>query len=402
MEKNVSIERANELANETLLESKYEIIPLEVAHGRILHSSLTSNVNDPIFDNSSMDGWAVKESDCISLPCKLSIIGTIQAGKESNFVVEKGSACRIMTGAPMPKGANAIVMIEDSIIENNMVVINGPARQNYIRKKGENIVKDEIGLKKGVLLQPSQLAMAALMGYSVIPVTIPPVIGIIGTGDELVKPGDELKPGQIYETNSTALAGLITNIGCVPKKYPFVSDDLSSLREIFDVASSECDVIITSGGVSMGEWDLVRRLMEEEGLIKFWRVLIKPGGPPLFGTWKETPLFGLPGNPVSSQISFMKLVFPWISKSLSFDNQNGPKLFDRVRVKLLSDAKGTPNKITYRRVIIQLNGNELTGIVPLNQGSGNLRSMVECNGLIELKKGANGKSGDFIDALWFR
>nr|MBC8437848.1 molybdopterin molybdotransferase MoeA [Euryarchaeota archaeon] len=260
----------------------------------------------------------------------------------------------------------------------------------------------EIGLRRGTKLGPAELSLAAMMGYSQLNVLIPLKIAIIGTGDELVQPGEYLGPGQIYESNTTALVGLVDAMGCEAMKYPFVKDDLGKLRETFDLASRECDVILTSGGVSMGEWDLVRKLMEEEGEMHFWRVSIKPGGPPLFGLWKGTPLFGLPGNPVSSQIVCMMIVFPWIQSICMYDGEKGPKLFEKVRVKLLQPAKGTKRKVTLRRVKIMTINDELVAEVPLNQGSGNLRSMVDCNGLTLLPIGVHAEAGDIVDVLWLK
>lgn len=402
MEVGVSIERAIEISSSFPLNYKIENISIKDAYNRILSEHLPSNVDDPPFDNSAMDGWAVIESDCIELPVKLNIVGTSQAGSNLDFSITKGQASRIMTGAPIPPGADSIVMIEDSEIYDNQVLINGLARRNYIRKKGENLSKDEICLKSGVLLKPAQLAIASMMGYSELSVIIPPKIAIIGTGNELIEPGKKLKPGQIYESNTKALFGFIKEIGCEPISYSFVDDDMNKLREIFDVASKECDAIITSGGVSMGDWDLVRKLMEDEGDTKFWKIKIKPGGPPLFGLWNKTPLFGLPGNPVSSQVVFMNIVAPWISNSCGYDEFDGPKLFERVRVKLLSNAKGSKNKVTFRRINIFFDNDILVANVANNQGSGNLRGMVDCNGLTFLPAGVDGIKDDFVDAIWIR
>tara|TARA_B100001750_G_scaffold244666_3_gene262535 strand:- start:8010 stop:9218 length:1209 start_codon:yes stop_codon:yes gene_type:complete len=402
MEVGVSIERAIEIASLYPLNYSIENISIKEAHNRILSVPLESNIEDPLFDNSAMDGWAVIESDCIETPVNLKIIGTSQAGFNPEFVVTKGHASRIMTGAPIPQGADSIVMIEDSETIGDEVIIKGPARPNYIRKKGENIQKNERCLNSGILLKPPQLAIASMMGFSQIPVIIPPQIAIIGTGDELVEPGNKLKPGQIYESNTKALIGLINEMGCKAKLYSFVSDDLDKLRETFNLASRECDAIITSGGVSMGEWDLVRKLMENEGDTKFWKIQIKPGGPPLFGLWNDIPLFGLPGNPVSSQVVFMTIVSQWISNSCNYDDIDGPKLFEKIRVKLLSKAKGSFNKVTCRRINILFKENTLVANVLNNQGSGNLRSMVDSNGLTLLPIGVDGEKGDFIDALWIR
>ncbi len=403
MEKNVSIARAVEIAVESsTVIPQFEEVSLADAGGRILSQPIHSKVDDPRFDNSAMDGWAVRYSDCNTQPTTLQVIDTIQAGDSSDVVVLEGTACRIMTGAPVPAGADAIVMVEDSSVEDGQVTITGPARPSYIRRRGENITKGELGLHSGSVLGPAEVALAAMMGYATLPLLIPPRVAIIGTGDELVEPGEPLEAGQIYESNTAALSGLVKKMGCEPVRYSFETDDLDKLRKLFDLAASECDFILTSGGVSMGEWDLVRRLMEEEGDMRFWRVLIKPGGPPLFGLWKDTPLFGLPGNPVSSQVVFMMVVSPWIAECWNHDDKRGPKLFERVRVKLLDDARGAKRKVTLRRVFIRVNGDELVAEVPDNQGSGNLRSMVDCNGLTLLPIGVDGSRGEVVDALWLR
>ena len=167
-------------------------------------------------------------------------------------------------------------------------------------------------------------------------------------------------------------------------------------------AAEECDVIITSGGVSMGDWDLVRRLMETEGDVRFWRVRIRPGGPPLFGLWNGTPLFGLPGNPVSAYVVFLTLVAPWLASNLGHHSEDGPKLADRVRVRLLDEVKGAPGKLALKRIHITTEGDELVARVRTHQGSGNLASLVAGNGLTLLPAGSDGEPGDIIDALWLR
>ena len=294
MEKGVTIERALELSLPYTFTPDNETIPLTEAHGRILAVPLASKVDDPGFDNSAMDGWAVRAVD-VSVdggPTSLRIVGTSQAGGGVSLpTVGSGEACRIMTGAPIPEGADAIVMVEDSELEGECVSITGIARPHYIRRRGENFTTGEEILPPGSLLTPARLALAGAMGHGEVVVLSPPTIAIIGTGDELVVPGQPLSEGQLYESNTTALAGLVRALGCEPVIFPLITDSLSQLRETLDVAVSSCDAIITSGGVSMGQWDLVRKIMEEEGDMIFWRMRIRPGGPPLFGTWSGAPLF---------------------------------------------------------------------------------------------------------------
>ncbi|PXY70718.1 MAG: molybdopterin molybdenumtransferase MoeA [Methanobacteriota archaeon] len=405
MEKGVTIERALELSLPYTFTPDNETIPLTEAHGRILAVPLASKVDDPGFDNSAMDGWAVRAVD-VSVdggPTSLRIVGTSQAGGGVSLpTVGSGEACRIMTGAPIPEGADAIVMVEDSELEGECVSITGIARPHYIRRRGENFTTGEEILPPGSLLTPARLALAGAMGHGEVVVLSPPTIAIIGTGDELVVPGQPLSEGQLYESNTTALAGLVRALGCEPVIFPLITDSLSQLRETLDVAVSSCDAIITSGGVSMGQWDLVRKIMEEEGDMIFWRMRIRPGGPPLFGTWSGTPLFGLPGNPVSSQVVFLTLVAPWLSSACSHDSNFGPKLYDKVRVRLLSSVRCAKGKVALQRILITTEGDELVASTPSHQGSGNLLSMVAGNGLTLLPPDVDGEAGEVIDAFWFR
>ncbi len=400
MEVGVTLERAIELTSSIPLPYSFESIPLTEARGRITSAPLHSMVDDPRFDNSAMDGFAVRATDCDSESSTLSIVGISQAGNPALPSVGVGEACRIMTGAKIPPGADAIVMIEDTEIEDNVVTVTGPARPGFIRKQGENFRFGDQGLPAGTLLTPSRIAMAAAMGHSEIQVVKKPKVAVISTGDELYEPGEPLTDSGIYESNTKALVGMLEVMGCEATNMGIVEDNESTLRLTLDKATEGHDLIITSGGVSMGEWDLIRKLMENEGDISFWRIKIKPGGPPLFGTWKGTPLFGLPGNPVSSQLVFLTVVAPYLTHSFAHDDKHGPSLAERVHVKLTTPLKGTPNKLTMRRLNISSTPQGLVANAPNNQGSGNVASMVECNGLSLLPAGSDGSVGDTIEALW--
>ena len=402
MEIGVTIERALELAGEITIPCATEEVPLSAAHNRVLANPLAALIDDPPFDNSAMDGWAVRASDCTSDSICLEIVGSGQAGGAISPPVSEGEAARVMTGAEVPFGADAIVMIEDSESDGEVVRITGPARPHYIRRRGENLSKGDQALSIGTQLTPARLALAATMGHQTVPVVVPPKVAVIGTGNELVPPGEPLAAGQLWESNTFALGALLHRLGCACIRYPLVTDDLDALKTTFDTAAEDCDVIITSGGVSMGDWDLVRRLMETEGDVRFWRVQIRPGGPPLFGLWNETPLFGLPGNPVSSHVTFLMLVAPWIASTLGYHTEAGPKLADRVRVRLLDQVKGAPGKLALKRIHISTEGDELVARVRTHQGSGNLHSLVAGNGLSLLPPDTDGHVDDVIDALWLR
>ena len=398
----VTIEDAISISCETPLIRKSEIVSLDDAIDRILAIDIYSKVNDPRFDNSSMDGWAVKSEDCQNLGNKLIIIGTNQTGNYKSNSVKSGEACRIMTGAPMPEGADAIVIIEDTVIDGNLVTINGPARREYVRKCGENISKGQKTLLAGTLLSSSRISLSATIGYNKLEVICKPKIAIISNGDELIEPGQKLLDGQIYESNSFGLAALVKKIGCEPVRLGIVHDTMEGLRNSLNFASKNCDAILTSGGVSMGEWDLVRKIMQEEGDIKFWKIKMRPGGPPLFGNWRNIPLFGLPGNPVSSHVVFTMVVFPWISSSLGYHEDQGPRLADKVSVISESHIKGAPGKVCLRRIQINNKNGGLYANTKTHQGSGNINSMVVHNGLSLLPPDKDAKPGEKIEALWLR
>ena len=369
------------------------------ASGRTLFEDLRSMVDDPRFDNSAMDGFAVRASDCITPKAELSIVGTSQAGGDLPPAISAGEACRIMTGAQLPEGADAIVMVEDTEVRGERVTINGPARTGYIRKRAENLSIGQEALPTGALLSPACIALAGTMGHGTVRVIQRPRIAILSTGDELVQPGVRLEAGQIYESNSHALASLVEAMGCEAVRHESTNDSLDELRATLDTLAG-CDAILTSGGVSMGEWDLVRRIMEEEGEISFWRVRLRPGGPPLFGTWRGTPLFGLPGNPVSSLVVFHVLVAPWIAKSLGYHEEMGPRLSQRVSVTLEEDIPGAPGRLCLRRIRIRSEDGRLLATTHTHQGSGNMHSMVAHNGLTLLPPDTDGRRGDIIEAMW--
>jgi len=380
MEENVTIDRALEILSDHPILSKTEEIPLFEAHNRISARQMISLVDNPPFDNSSIDGWAVIASDD---PNKRVEISSIFAGDKTPPPLSSGDAFRIMTGAPIPKNADALVMVEDGI--------NGQARTNFIRFKGENISKGEIALKQSSLLTPSSLALLASVGHSTVSVFTKPIVSIIPTGNELISPGKDLLDGQIYESNSITLSTLVKRAGAIPSVVDSIKDELNDLRDTLDYCASTSDLIITSGGVSMGDRDYIRKLLIEEGTPLFWKVKMRPGGPPIFGIWKDTPIIGLPGNPVSSYVVFLNLIVPWLSH---------PDLFyKKIRAHLQSQLKGAPGKTTFRRIKIE-SKDQLFASTHTHQGSGNIKSMVVHDALSILPPNTNGEVGDIIDALW--
>ena len=390
------LQEAIDLSLQHKLSSFVEHVPLDEAHQRILAEDLHSTVNDPPFDNSAMDGFAVRFEDTQQAPSTLQIIATSRAAAgNQDLTLSSGQAVRIMTGAPVPEGADAIIPIEACIVEGNRVTLNQPSKPHFIRKCGENIAEGQVGLERGCYLTPQSISMCATMGHSTIPVVQRLKIGIISTGDELKSPGEELSYGEIYESNSYGLSGLVKMLGHIPIRYPAVHDSLEALREQFDIAAEECDLFLTSGGVSMGEWDFVRKLMETEGKLVFWRVKIRPGSPPLFGHWKGTPMFGLPGNPVSSHVVFRMLVVPYLRGSLQTSYPH-----DRiVHARLNTSVRSTKDCLTLRRVTLTSTEEGFIADQPKHQGSGNIDSLSSADGLTLLQPGQSGESGELIQVL---
>ena len=393
----VQFEEALEISQRRKISVEIEELDLDSCHNRILAADLVSKVDDPPFDNSAMDGFAMRNQDTLSPPTTLDIIGTIQAaGQEDDVVVGENQAVRIMTGAPMPKGADSILQIEMTEVDGNKVTLLKESMKDFVRFKGENLTKGQVAISEGTLLTPSQIGMCATMGYGTLPVFKPLKIAIISTGDELIQPGQELLRGQIYESNSFGIAGLVRRLGHIPIRMQCVGDTLEDLRKTLNEASESCDLILTSGGVSMGEWDLVRKIMEDEGILDFWRVKLRPGSPPLFGLWGETPIFGLPGNPVSSHVVFRMIVAPWIRNLTGAD---GP-VENRAFARLATVVKPTKDCLTLRRVTIEKGENELIASQKIHQGSGNIASMAHSEALVILQPGEDYPIGKIVEIIY--
>jgi len=392
----VKLEEAIEISCRTTIKPEIETVVLDESHGRILALDLLSLVDDPAFDNSSMDGFAMRYEDTKNPPQTLDIIGTIQAaGQEDNVVVGPKQAVRIMTGAPIPEGADSILQVELTTTNENKVTLQQEGMKHFIRKQGENLLKDSISITAGTILTPSRVGLCATMGHSTLPVIKPLKVAIISTGDELIPPGEELQRGQIYESNSFGLSGLVKWLGHEPIIMNNSGDSIDELRLALDKAASTCDLILTSGGVSMGEWDLVRKIMEDEGEIHFWRVKIRPGSPPLFGKWGRTPIFGLPGNPVSSHVVFRTLVAPWIRNTTS---AKGP-IEVRAFAQLATAVKSTKDSLTFRRVSIEMTNEGLVAHQKIHQGSGNIASMALSEGMVVLQPGQEYSIGDKVEVM---
>ena len=386
----VSLNEAISLCQETQIKLNTEIIPISESINRIVSTDIRAMVNDPGFDNSAMDGFAVIHSDTTSPPSKLSIIGSLMAGSSDNHKLSSGQAIRIMTGAPIPQGADSIIPIEACTVNGDEVILNQPSKPHFIRKLGENFVKGQIIFSPGEVMSPEKIALCAAAGVAKISVFKKLRIAVISTGDELKSLDQNLEHGQIYESNSYGLAALVSIYGHDATRFPNVVDDLDTLRNTLNKAAENHDCIITSGGVSMGDKDFVRMLMEQEGEIKFWRVKMRPGSPPIFGSWNKVPIFGLPGNPVSSHVVFRAIVGKWLtSLTNSVDINNR-----QINAILAEDIKTQEGFTTFRRVELFVDGDVTFARLKGHQGSGNIAGIAMSDGLTIIEPDEMGNKGD--------
>jgi molybdopterin molybdotransferase len=288
-----------------------EEVPTLEATNRVLARAQRSTMDVPPMDNSAMDGYAVRIADGL----KLRIAQKIMAGSVGR-PLEKGTAARIFTGAPIPQGADAVVMQEHTSVAGDEVTLQKkPAPEQWIRRAASDIAKGAEILPAGKRLLPQDTGLAASVGIRTLPVYRRLRLGLFFTGDELVMPGEPLAPGRIYNSNRFTLRGLAEVFNCELKDYGIVPDSLEATRAVLRQAAAECDVVVTSGGVSVGDADYVKPAVEAEGKLLMWRIAMKPGRPLAFGNVGDSFFIGLPGNPVSSFVTFLIFVRPFLLKA---------------------------------------------------------------------------------------
>jgi molybdopterin molybdotransferase len=346
----------------------------------------------PMFDNSAMDGYAVIASDCKS-KSRLRVIGEQPAGLDRKLRVSNRNAIRIFTGAPMPKGADAVVMQEDVTRNGDEIVVNTDVKvDEFVRKRGCDLGEGQKILGKGDRIVATKLALLASQGFADVVVGGGARAAIISTGDELVKAGEKLQPGQIYDSNSILLQSLVERSGAVASTQ-HCGDDATSLRKAFEAAAKN-EIAIVSGGVSVGEHDLVQSTLRELGAkIDIWRVAIKPGKPFLFGQLGACFVFGLPGNPVSAFVTFLQFVRPAILKLMGASDLDLPKMPAKLTVDLTNEGDRTH----YLRGKLE-NGN----FAPIGrQESHALFGLSQSNALMRVDSGQSFKTGEIVEVqVW--
>jgi len=371
------------------------------ALGRVLAERLTSVVNVPPLDNSAMDGYAVRIADLINASTRLRVTQRIPAGTVGQ-PLEAGQAARIFTGAPVPAGCDAVVMQEYCGVEGDTVTVSKPPKiGENIRRSGEDIATGAEILPAGIRLRPQEMGLAASVGIASLHVYRKLKVATFFTGDEIVMPGEPLKPGQIYNSNRFVLTGLLQALGCEVVDLGIVPDDFAATVKVLEAAAAGADLIITSGGVSVGEEDHVKAAVEAAGKLDLWKIAIKPGKPLAFGEVgdvRKVPFIGLPGNPVSAFVTFCLFVRPFILRSQGIA-ATAPQAFSlKADFDWLKPDKR--REFLRARLLTAENGEVVVQLYP-NQGSGVLTSTAWADGLVEVPEGSPIHRGETVKFLPF-
>lgn len=373
-----------------------ETLPILQAQGRVLAGAVVSPINVPGFDNSAMDGYALNIERIDTLPDAYAVVQRIAAG-QTGTALAPNTAARIFTGAPVPEGANVVVPQENTQDDNGRLRLIQPVQLGqHIRRKGEDIAEQGLVLAAGQRLGAQHLAMLASIGVAQVEVFTALKVGVFFTGDELTEPGKPLAPGAIYNSNRYAINGLLKQLDCAVKDYGIVRDSAQATRDALAQAASENDVIITCGGVSVGEEDHVKGAVQALGSLDLWQISMKPGKPLAYGRVQQADFIGLPGNPVSAFVTFLLMARPFLLKRMGvadtslryltatsgFSWPRPDKRREFLRVKLGADASGQP--------ILEL--------WP-NQGSGVMSSLSWADGLVDLAPETTIAPGDKLRYL---
>lgn len=375
---------------------------LESARDCVLAGDLTAAINLPGWDNSAVDGYAVRSQDVTSAAensaIHLRVIAEIPAGKPAALQLEPQTCARIFTGAPVPLGADSIVMQEDTRPhhEGYVAVLNAIEPGENIRRAGEDIGAGAVALRAGTLIGPAQLGLAAALGAKELTVHPRPRVGVLVTGAELVEPGRALQPGQIYDANSFAIAGYVREAGCEPVELGIADDTTEDLQEKIDYALTECDALVTVGGVSVGKHDLVKAVLAELGCEQhFWQVAMRPGKPFVFATRGEKLVFGLPGNPVSAAVTFLMLARPALLKLRGVGDFELPA----VEVELAEEFVNQSDRVFFVRARREWRGDKWVAHPLPRQGSHVLTSMAHADCLVEVPEASSLAAGAKVKAL---
>lgn len=364
-------------------------IPLSSAQGLVLAEDVTAQDDIPPFANSAMDGFALLSRDSQSRdrqPPRLKVIGEVAAGYVADSAVTEGTAMRIMTGAPVPPGADTVIQIEltryDGAKSEWVEILEQVAPGNNIRPAGEDMRRGQVVLRRGIEIGPWEIGILATLGQASVPVVRRPKVAILGTGDEVIDIDEPLRPGKIRNSNSYLLEAAVRKAGAEPWRLGVARDTVESLREKFSEAV-QADLILTSGGVSVGDFDLVKDIMTEQGEINFWRINMRPGKPVAFGHIGGVPLLGLPGNPVSAAVTFELFGRPVIRKMLGHSRLLRPQ----VEVVVEDGVSERVMRRHYVRAHVEWRDGRFVAHTTGNQGSHIMTSLLAANALLIVPEG---------------
>ncbi len=368
-----------------------EVMPLTQGLGRVLADEVVSDINLPPFANSSMDGFAVRAADIQAAsdaaPARLRVVMDIPAGAVPQAAIQPGEAARIMTGAPVPAGADAVVPVEDTdsgwqagtdiALQESVGIRRATQPGANIRPAGEDVAVGQVVLQAGTVLRPQDLGILAALGRAQPDVVQQPRVAIVSTGDELVDASEPLAPGKIRDVNSHTIAGLVTHYGGIPLRQPTARDTLEAVRAMFRAAlDQQPDMIISTAGVSVGTYDVVRTVLDELGEVQFWRVNVRPGKPLAFGQVEGVPFFGLPGNPVSAMVTFDVFVRPALLRMQRRTDEA------ETITAITGEALRSDGRRSYLRVRLTRQNGQIIAQTTGTQSSGALMSMVLADGLL--------------------
>jgi len=394
----MSVDEALEfLLDASVTTEKKESVSLDNSLSRILAFDIHSTINVPGFDNSAMDGYAIALSDNQLLQNNLSfdIVDRIPAGSTGNEL-NKGCAARIFTGAPIPKGANTVIMQEECEVSEDGVQITiarAIKLNENIRPTGNDIVEGDVILSSGKQIQPQDISLASSVGVGELIVYKKIKVGVFFTGDELVEPGTPLSSGKIYNSNRYALVALLRQVGCEVINLGNIKDKFGATCDALEALESQCDLIMTTGGVSVGEEDHVKAAVESLGEINLWKIRMKPGKPLAYGKVKQTPFIGLPGNPVSSFVTFCIFSLPFIKK-MQGNNNYQSKI---IKVKANFECKRAKPRREYARARIDYSESTPVATLYPKQGSDVMSSIVWADGLVEIPENKTFESGELLN-----